>query len=108
MVTAMSASFACVSCMSASGCPNTGARAPPERLVQRAPREAERCRADGRTEDVERPERDSEPGACLADQRAARHSALVQRSVPSDVRRVQTDPFADASPAVSASTTNAA
>ena len=66
----MSASFACVTALSASvPLPSRRSDAKRKRLVERAPREAERRRADRHPEQVQRLHADAEAFAGLADDR---------------------------------------
>ena len=93
---AMSASLACVTALSASvPLPRRRLLAKRQRLVQRAPGEAERRRADRHPEQVQRFHADAEAFARLADDRVGRNADVVVFEPRERMRRDDLDPLGD-------------
>ena len=92
----MSASFACVELevgqRAAEHRPRPRVR---QRLVERAPREAERGGGDRRAKDVERAHRELEALALGAEQRVGRHAAAGELEARERMRRDHVDALGD-------------
>ena len=92
----MSASFAWVTALSASvPLPSRRDCREAQRLVERAPREAERRRADRHPEQVQGLHADAEAFAGLADDRVGGNADIVVVQPRERVRRDDLDPLGD-------------
>ena len=93
---AMSASFAWVTALSASvPLPRRRLARECERFVERAPSKAERGRADGHAEQVERLHADAEALARFADDRVGGNADIVVGEARERVGRNDLDPLGD-------------